>query len=578
MPQINEMPTATPAASDLIPVQPVGGATKAATVASLPSGFPDASLTIAKTSGLQTAIDGRQRSHVVDVRDHGADSTGVASSTAAFESARAAAGVNGTVRVPSGTYRIKNFLWSVAGQRWVFEAGSVVKLYGTTTSSDWFGRIYASGVTLEGPGTFDGTVTGAINTNDFVVGNVITSGVTLQGLTIKNFSYGFNAYQSSDLRILNNVVQNCRYGFNVNNNGTSGAANNIIVSDNLIDNSSVANGGGIKIWSDTLTDRNQNVVISGNVIRLATNSASGMCIESASLKNFAVIGNVTEGGYMGISLPIATNGTVGGNTMRGFYNTGLELPVGAANVTVVGNVIDGAAVTQPATATSISLGAGGGSSILIANNIVRGMTGTRWFYVDTAVVDVSIVGNQFYNDQNVNSLIGLYWNTANVGDVVISDNTFDGGTGTLGRAATFGAGPPTSLVVSGNTFKNFATGCVALYGSSGTFDNIRSGNNLVVNCGSPPIMNNMSGTAVLGANTKYERSGSLGPPSVPASTVPYTNLYACDASVYVTGGTVTAIAVGGVTTGLTSGHVRVPAGSTITLTYTVAPTWVWVAT
>lgn len=65
-------------------------------------------------------------------------------------------------------------------------------------------------------------------------------------------------------------------------------------------------------------------------------------------------------------------------------------------------------------------------------------------------------------------------------------------------------------------------------------------------------------------------------PSVPASTVLQRNTFGVDCVVYVTGGTVSAIAVGGLTTGLTSGAFRVPAYSSITLTYSVAPTWVWV--
>jgi hypothetical protein len=74
----------------------------------------------------------------------------------------------------------------------------------------------------------------------------------------------------------------------------------------------------------------------------------------------------------------------------------------------------------------------------------------------------------------------------------------------------------------------------------------------------------------------YNPKGVLGPPTVPATTVAYTNAYGVDATVHITGGTVTVIAVGGVTTGLTSGSFRVPSGSTITLTYSVAPTWVWI--
>lgn len=67
-------------------------------------------------------------------------------------------------------------------------------------------------------------------------------------------------------------------------------------------------------------------------------------------------------------------------------------------------------------------------------------------------------------------------------------------------------------------------------------------------------------------------------PAVPASTTAQANFFQFPVSVTVTGGTVSAIAVNGAVTGLTSGTVVVPPGGTITLTYTVAPTWTWVMT
>lgn len=66
-----------------------------------------------------------------------------------------------------------------------------------------------------------------------------------------------------------------------------------------------------------------------------------------------------------------------------------------------------------------------------------------------------------------------------------------------------------------------------------------------------------------------------GQPAVPGSTTPLTNRTGVDCTVQVVGGTVTQIAVAGSNTGLTSGFFRVPAGQTITLTYSVAPTWTW---
>lgn len=69
--------------------------------------------------------------------------------------------------------------------------------------------------------------------------------------------------------------------------------------------------------------------------------------------------------------------------------------------------------------------------------------------------------------------------------------------------------------------------------------------------------------------------GSNTPPAVPASTTPLTNPFPFDCNVTITGGTVTVIAINGTATGVTSGSFVVKAGETITITYSVVPTWTW---
>lgn len=75
-------------------------------------------------------------------------------------------------------------------------------------------------------------------------------------------------------------------------------------------------------------------------------------------------------------------------------------------------------------------------------------------------------------------------------------------------------------------------------------------------------------------------------PSVPLTTVAQANTTTVDVVVYITAGsgcTISAISVGGVATGLavaatTSATVYLPAGSSITMTYTGGTaTWVWMA-
>ena len=79
------------------------------------------------------------------------------------------------------------------------------------------------------------------------------------------------------------------------------------------------------------------------------------------------------------------------------------------------------------------------------------------------------------------------------------------------------------------------------------------------------------------SNNQMSAPGVKTPPSVPATTIALQNPFWRDCAVTVSGGTVTAVAVAGTATGVTAGTVIVPSGKTITLTYSVAPTWNWVA-
>jgi hypothetical protein len=65
-------------------------------------------------------------------------------------------------------------------------------------------------------------------------------------------------------------------------------------------------------------------------------------------------------------------------------------------------------------------------------------------------------------------------------------------------------------------------------------------------------------------------------PGVPTSNTPVTNATGQPVNVTITGGTMTAVVVNGTTVGVGAGTYQVPSGGTITLTFTVAPTWNWI--
>ena len=70
-------------------------------------------------------------------------------------------------------------------------------------------------------------------------------------------------------------------------------------------------------------------------------------------------------------------------------------------------------------------------------------------------------------------------------------------------------------------------------------------------------------------------AGGASAPAVPASTVAATNPARIGATVVVTGGTVTNVAVNGSSAGTGDGTYTVPGGGTIAITYSAAPTWTW---
>jgi hypothetical protein len=75
--------------------------------------------------------------------------------------------------------------------------------------------------------------------------------------------------------------------------------------------------------------------------------------------------------------------------------------------------------------------------------------------------------------------------------------------------------------------------------------------------------------------TGLDGGAGFATPSVPASGTPVTNTSSLPATVVVSGGTGTNVAINGVAQGTFNGTYTVQPGATISLTYSVAPTWTW---
>lgn len=136
--------------------------------------------------------------------------------------------------------------------------------------------------------------------------------------------------------------------------------------------------------------------------------------------------------------------------------------------------------------------------------------------------------------------------------------------------------------ITGNNFSSSATNGKTGYlireeSSGGAGANVIQGNTLHVQ-GTIAVgkIVTQGAASIVRSNIGYNPVGAETAPGIPATTVALVNPFNVDSSVFVTGGTVTAIAVNGVTTGATTGQFWVPAAGSITLTYSVAPTWTWI--
>src|SRR5579859_377528 len=73
----------------------------------------------------------------------------------------------------------------------------------------------------------------------------------------------------------------------------------------------------------------------------------------------------------------------------------------------------------------------------------------------------------------------------------------------------------------------------------------------------------------------FENTGTTNTPSMPASGTPQVSTYNWPVFVTITGGTISNVTINGSTVGTTAGTYVLPALGTITITYSVAPTWAW---
>ena len=205
-------------------------------------------------------------------------------------------------------------------------------------------------------------------------------------------------------------------------------------------------------------------------------------------------------------------------------------------------------------------------------------------YNATAVTNI-VISNSIFDTTTTASKDGIY--VKNVTDGIISNCI-------IKNSTRHGIYSVTPISIVGCIINDNSTNGIYLEGSNclvngnicdnngdrGIREYTGHNNNTITN---NITRNNTSGAMLyVGANTivrdniGYNPFGAVGPPSVPATTVNYTNAYGYPCSVLISGGTVTEIDIDDIATGLTSGVMpTIPPGGTINITYSAAPSWLW---
>jgi parallel beta-helix repeat protein len=351
-----------------------------------------------------------------------------------------------------------------------------------------------------------------------------------------------------------------------------GAAVRTVVSGNVVDKVALR-GIDLVGWTSGGLQPPCGTVIANNIVtapNIMDDGGSYEAIGVSKCSDVTITGNrcsgatSTTGYFSAIHLQACTDCVVSGNQVADAYALGMRLDNFAEypckRVQVTGNEI------------LRVLGEGllvyGGDSLAITGNVISGCApnngpeGYGGALNLRGVRNSQILANTVVN--NGHGGIGLDDATLQGVTVHCSGNMV---AGNISRDDGANYDVVTgALTQQGSGIKELAAG----QGPNTYLNNLVSGN--ITNWDITSTGNTLRG------NQNYNPVGKFGAqPAVPASTVAYTNILNADATVHVAGGTVSAIAVGGQATGLTAtpATVRVPAGQSITLTYSVPPTWTW---
>jgi hypothetical protein len=241
----------------------------------------------------------------------------------------------------------------------------------------------------------------AIITNNFVYNDLVTSEAGIE-CEYKG-GHGTVGFQAEDFIVSNNYVNNCYMGILIAdriNDATSTSPKNIIVSSNIVKNSTLSD---IEITSEFSsagndTTRISNVIVSNNICE---SSASNANISSRDGSNLKIINNILSGGLDGIhvgrnsSIKVRGDVDISGNTIRNYNTFGVRIETAdEIQLSITNNKCYGG---QRGIHSNTDINLSGTSSAIIMSNYVEGTSSDGYLFINHNIVGVQIAFNTAYN-------------------------------------------------------------------------------------------------------------------------------------------------------------------------------------
>lgn len=220
--------------------------------------------------------------------------------------------------------------------------------------------------------------------------------------------------------------------------------------------------GGIKVRGDQATYTQTRNKVTGNTVILPVNASttSAICIEVFGFGHeSAVLGNITDGGYMGISIDESNSVNVSSNVITNVPKYGIEL-AGSSNCTVLANAIDAGNIGS--ICEGIIISKAGSENNTISSNSIKGAS-FHAIRVALGNTGNSVLGNTVEHSAATDAIV-----------IESDSNSVTGGTinGSSTCVTAIHVSQSSNCTVSGVVIKNAVTDAVKISTTLAAIDSV----------------------------------------------------------------------------------------------------------